>query len=110
MATPAGPAPPADAPPIATPGAVIPPPGVAYRILGSNVIAADYPPAGYNNGSRSICVPGLSASSTSAAYACASSAEFPVGHYHANGGGVGKVDVAVSAVVVGMAFAVILVH
>ena len=75
------------------------------------MIAADYPPAGYNNGSRSICVPGLPANSTSAAYACASSAESPpVGHYQAYGGGVGKVDVAVSAVVVGMAFAVMLVH
>ncbi|KAM0801669.1 hypothetical protein BDR22DRAFT_155023 [Usnea florida] len=109
-AIPAGPAPPTDAPPIATPGAVIPPPGAAYRILGSNVIAADYPPSGYNNGSRGICVPGLSANGTSAAYACASSAEFPVGHYQAYGGGVGKVDGAVSAVVVGMAFAVMLVH
>ena len=117
---PPGAAPPGTAPTGAFPGA--PPPEVAVRavvfpkavaddILPSAVLDTYYPPAGYNNGSRTTCAsgPDASESSTSAAFPCASSVKPSLGHFQSITGGVGKMDVAIGAAVVAMTFAVVLV-
>ena len=70
------------------------------------MIAAYYPPAGYNNGSRGIC--GFDAS-TSDSFSCVSNLSSELGHYPSVGEGVGRKDVAVGAAVVGMIVAVMLV-
>lgn len=81
-------------------------PGATGHILQSAVIAAYYLPAGYSNGSRSICTSNVSGNTISTALPCASSVGSNLGHYK---GGAGQMDVAIGAAVAGMAFAVILV-
>ena len=70
------------------------------------MIAAYYPPAGYNNGSRGIC--GFDAG-TSDDFSCVSNLTSSLGHYPSVEGGVGKKDVAVGAAVVGVIIAIMLV-
>ena len=82
--------------------------GAPGHVPPSAMIAAYYPPAGYNNGSsRAIC--GFDAS-TSDHFSCASNlTSSGLGHYPAVAGGVGKKDVAVGAAVVGLVVAIVLV-
>lgn len=106
---------PGAAPPAVAPGAApgaVPPGAAADHVPPSAVVAAYYPPAGYNNGSTATCASDPDASertSTFAAFPCASSVKPTLGHFPSLKGGVGKTDVAVGAAVVGMAFAVVLV-
>ncbi|CAF9917109.1 MAG: hypothetical protein ALECFALPRED_011042 [Alectoria fallacina] len=72
------------------------------------VIAAYYPPAGHKNGNIRICAFNTSGNGTSAAFPCASSVNLTLGHFQRFKGGVGKVDVATGAAVLGMTFAVML--
>ena len=93
----------------ATAGAAGPPPGTTSHVLPSAVIAAYYSPAVYVNSNRSICESDDAASSTSAAFPCASSVTPSLGHYVNSAAGVGGMDKVVGAVVMGIGFAVVLV-
>ncbi|KAL9064970.1 MAG: hypothetical protein Q9161_008519 [Pseudevernia consocians] len=82
------------------------PPGVTGHSFSPAAIAAYYPPAGYNNGSKSKCTSDATGSSTSAPFPCYSSVQPITGHFPSSKGGVGKMDVAIGAAVMGMTFAV----
>lgn len=73
------------------------------------VIAAYFPPADFKHGRTSICASDASESGTSAAYPCASNVKLGLGPFPRVAGGVGKMDAAIGAAVVGMTFAIMLV-
>ncbi|KAF6224795.1 hypothetical protein HO133_009989 [Letharia lupina] len=91
----------------ATAGAV--PPVATGHVLPPALVAARYPPAGYDNGSRGICAPDAPGNSTSAAFPCNSSVERTLGHFPRSAAGIVRTDGAIGAAVVGMAFACMLV-
>ncbi|KAF6240923.1 hypothetical protein HO173_000715 [Letharia columbiana] len=85
------------------------PPVATGHVLPPALIAAHYPPAGYDNGSRGICAPDASGNGTSAAFPCDSSVERTLGHFPRSVAGIVRTGGAIGAAVVGMAFACMLV-